>query len=178
MVGEPEERTTALLPRQQVAELWDGLTWHAAKLKIAQSKNRPFIPEGTPAASGLYRITWINDQTWRGVSKTFTARGAKAIANLSVSFSNRSVPCVMTIGRTTNLRKRLRDHFGSNPNNNRFLTRLRQVMPGQPDGELRVLAAESVRVEWVAVTSWVERSLLEVFGKAIQVPIFDLDAEH
>jgi len=169
----------ANLPNVSVKVLWDQLSWGQTELCKTQSRNSPLEGEDLPRAAGLYKISWVDDSTWNQVEKSFHVQGAKCIEDVTIHFSERLTPCVLTIGKTTNLHERIRQHFGTNKNNNRMLKRLHLVMPGLTDEDIREICLKSLRVDYAEVSDWIERSLLESYGESSEVSIFDLvDAEH
>ncbi len=167
------------LPTVDVATLWNSLEWVRGGLQRTRSVTCPLCVTEAPKAAGLYRVAWILDEGWERLSKVFHARATKRIVDPSVGFAALQPPIVLSIGRTTNIFSRIRQHFGNNRNSNRILSRLRQISPSEwTDEDVRGAAAKSLQVEWAVVPNWVERCLLESYGKAIQSPILDLDAEH
>ncbi|GIW80396.1 MAG: hypothetical protein KatS3mg105_2203 [Gemmatales bacterium] len=157
---------------------WAKLRWTTVAARENAGCNLPFKRVEIPKEPGLYRLTWHNKETWKQVKKEIEAKATKSIKNNRVAFEVLEPPVVLSIGKTTKLRNRLAQHFGNNKNNNRILARLRQILPGKSDDEIRELGRTSITLEVVVVKCWVLRCQLERFGAAIQHPILDFDAEH
>ena len=157
---------------------WSQLQWTESQLVRANSRNQPFDVVDAPQESGLYRMTWTHVANWGLANKEIAVKASVRVQNAGLDFNSMTPPIVMTIGRTTAIRKRVRQHFGSNQNNNRALMRFSLLRPDLGLDELLDVLFESVRIDWVRVESWVDRCLLEKAGVVAELPIFDLDAEH
>ena len=170
----------ANLPQSQTADLWRVLEWRQGRLAETRSNANPVEVANAPASSGLYQMTWDGDgaQDWAMLNKTRPVSASVRVPDRQLDFSDRERPVLLTLGRTTNIYKRIRQHFGNNRHNSRVLSRLGQILPGLSGDEIRLLAIRNLRIEWVVVASWVERCLLEKYGAAIGRPILDIDAEH
>lgn len=166
----------ARLPDRDTMMLWSELCWHRDRLVETGSKTGPVCAEHAPSKAGLYRVTWTGN--WPSLPETYRAQATRRISDPTVALTDLRPPVRLSIGRTTDIRKRIRQHFGSNENNNRMLQRLRQICPSKCDEEIRKIAIENLSIEWVELPDWIERCLLESYGKANERPIFDLDAEH
>ena len=166
------------LPTRPISDIWQTLAWETGAIVEACSKNRPLAVQGAPGRAGIYRISWVGAEAWASAQHVYLSRGSSKIPDLRIDVNPRVPPLVLSIGRTTDLRKRLRQHFGDNENNNRILGRMRGLLPGRSDAEIRDIAAHSLKVEWVVVECWIQRCLLEAFGKAVEAPVLDIDAEH
>lgn len=123
-------------------------------------------------------MTWTNEAKWGLAKKEIAVKASVRVQAPILDFASISAPVTVTIGRTTAIRKRIRQHFGSNRNNNRALMKFRLLFPDLELDELLDVLFDSIRVEWVQVESWVDRCLLEKAGVVAELPIFDLDAEH
>jgi hypothetical protein len=162
---------------RDISKTWHALTWQQDNLMATQSQIQPLCAQNAPTKPGLYRFTWIGG--WHELALIHKVRATKRIENPTVDLSGLTPPVCLSVGRTTNLRKRIRQHFGNNKNSNRLFQRLRQIVPLiWTDKDILASAVENLKVEWVEVPNWIERCLLESYGKAIECPIFDLDAEH
>jgi hypothetical protein len=115
---------------------------------------------------------------WLILQKFRRVKASKRIHDPSLDFSDLLPPVVLTIGRSCNLFDRLRQHFSDNPNNNRVWKRLVEIAPSLPHDQLRELIIQDLVVDWVVISGWVERCVLERYGCAVHRPIFDIDAEH
>lgn len=167
------------LPNATTSELWAMLSWTLSHFTVSSNKGQPLdIPEAS-ATGGLYRMTWVGREEWPliAAAKRQVAASAK-VDGPQLQLGELTPPVWLTIGRTTGIRKRLRQHFGTNTNNNRMIQRLGNLLPGRNYSELCNLVVRNISVEWVEVPSWIERCLLEHYGLALLRPIFDLDAEH
>jgi hypothetical protein len=152
-----------------VTNEWSALQWKQGSIKESDS---------LPSCAGLYRISWASASAWNGVRTKRLVKAAKSLGDQWLDFSDRKPPVVLTIGRTLNIKKRIGQHFGTNPHNNRVIRRMAEILPGRQRDELLRLAHEALEVEWVAVSNWVSRCRLEKYGCALDAPIFDLEAEH
>lgn len=171
------------LPSRSTRILWNALSWSKGSYTETRSKIHPLAAtDGTgdraPNVPGLYRVTWVGGKDWGLVEKHRAAKGSKKIADLEFCFSRSVLPCALTVGRTTDIAGRLKQHMGSNTHNNRLFQRLCEVLPDHAHDKIRALVVANVKVEWVEIDSWIERSLLESYAKATQRPLFDIDAEH
>jgi hypothetical protein len=181
--NEHEERLTlrfvmAKLPEKPVAELWSTLTWTSAQLVRTKNKNLPLAIKEAPKQAGLYRMTWKGAEDWTLVLKTLHVKATLKVADRILEFAERVPPILLTLGKTTDIHGRIAQHFGTNPNNNRVISRLGQLLPKPAYDALLLLILNNIKVEWVVVENWVERCLLEKYGAATFLPILDLEAEH
>jgi hypothetical protein len=167
-----------VIPAIDTPRLWSELAWHTDQLVKTNSEREPLCAKDAPAAAGLCRAKWTG--AWLDFASTFRAQASRKITDTTIDIAGLLPPVCLSIGRSTDIRRRIRQHFGTNANNNRKLRRLREIAPASwaCDDDIRKAAIENVRVEWAKVSSWIERSLLESYGKALERPVFDLDAEH
>ena len=157
---------------------WAKLEWTVSQLLRTESSNQPLDIPDAPNAAGLYKMTWHGTEGWRTVRKEITVKATVRVQTPILDYSSLRPPLVLTVGRTTAIRKRIRQHFGTNPHNNRALVRFRQLLPDLQLDDLLGILIRNVRVEWVRIDSWVDRCILEKAGVVSELPIFDLDAEH
>lgn len=166
------------LPQHQTATLWKTLAWQSARLEPTNSRQEPLCVPGAHRGPGIYRMTWCEESTWADAQKQRLVNATAAIADPRLDLDSLSVPVILTIGRSTNVYVRIRQHFGANRNNNRIFTRIQELFPVLAPEETREIAQASIGIEWAPVASWAERSLLERFGCATERPVFDIDAER
>lgn len=166
------------MPAQETPLLWQALRWEKGALSETRAVNQPLHVEEAPQGPGLYRMIWKDSVSWKDARKERMAKATPLIGDARLDFSNLSPPISLTIGRSTNLYTRIRQHFGTNPNNNRLFTRLQELFPTLAPADLRRVAKTSIEVSWVSVEAWTERCVLELYGCATERPIFDIDAEH
>lgn len=157
---------------------WDDLQWASSPIVRATSINQPFDIPQSPNTPGLYMMTWHGVDGWRQLPKQITVKATVKVQTPILDFASLTPPFVLTIGRTTAIRKRIRQHFGTNRNNNRALMRFRQLLPDLEIAALLDIVCSNVRIDWVCVDNWVHRCLLEKAGVCKTLPVFDLDAEH
>jgi hypothetical protein len=172
----------AELPPVGTPKLWEALRWTEARITRTGSQVQPLVVEGAPRAPGLYRMSWVGPD-WARLGRVREVQASSKVADPILDLSSMTAPVELTVGRSLNLYERLRQHFGTNSNNNRVWSRLRALFqddPNQkhPEDQLRALVAANVQVQWVTVDSWVERCLLERYGCSVLRPVLDLDAEH
>jgi len=137
----------------------------------------PIAAATAPRVPGLYRMTWTG-ASWSQATNSLPVKASKRVADRQLDLHGMQPPILLTIGRSTNIHKRIRQHFGSNPNNNRVLYRLGLLFPALTAAPIRQLAVTDIRVDWVPIADWVQRCLLEKFGVATTTPILDIEAEH
>jgi len=167
------------LPREETAELWERLLWNTGHFSLVPSVRKAMDLPAAPASAGLYRMTWVGLEEWSVLSAgTLHVGASQKIEDPQLIMANLRPPVLLTIGRTTNIRERLRQHFSVNPNHNRVGKRLGSLLSDLDFAEVCTLAARNIVVDWVEIESWVARCLLEAYGKAVFKPILDLDAEH
>jgi len=166
------------LPLDPTPALWHALQWQVGALVRTQRAQEPLEVEGAPRAAGIYKITWLNADTWGAVLHSRPVAAAAAIEDPVLHFDGLLPPVLLSVGRATNLYARLRQHFGNNPNNNRLLARLASVLPNATRDELRTAALESLEVSWALVPDWVQRHLLECYACGVLRPLLDVEAEH
>jgi hypothetical protein len=176
--SKPLEHNSSLPSSEGIAKAWSDLRWTSGRLVRTRSKTQPLAVAEAPHYAGLYRMTWLGVDSWRKVTTTLRVKASNKIGDPYICLSDLTPPIVLTIGRATDVRKRIRQHFGCNHRNNRMLTRLRQILPDLSSDETLSRAREDLVVEWVLVPCWRLRSLLEKYGAAVAAPVFDLDAEH
>jgi len=159
---------------------WNNLRWSEFTLSSC-NKNRsyPLVAEGLSAEPGIYQMTWTNLSTWKKMNQHIEVDASPFIEDPTLDFSETSLPLCLTVGKSVNLRNRIRQHFGFNENNNRVFKRLRSITsPEMSDAELRDLARESVLIKTCVIESWVLRDIFESYAKAMFTPVFDLKAER
>ena len=168
----------ATLPTQPVAAAWAGLQWQSGVYERTASITKPLAVRAAPVVAGLYRMTWTGAADWSRLEKVLPVKASLKVPDRVLDFSDRTPPVLLTIGRTTNIHNRLRQHFGTNRHSNRVLARFGLILPSLAQDDIRELARTNLSVEWVSVACWAERCVLEQYGLAIGVPLFDIDAEH
>ena len=157
--------------------LWAALKWSSGHLSRTNRLIQPLEVTESPRAPGIYRFTWDGAE-WHVLQKTFTVRSSRKVVDPTVDFSDMMPPVVLTIGRATDMHARIRQHFGTNLNNNRVIKRLSGIMPGKSADEIRDIAIQNLVVEWVIERDWRKRWVLERYGCGIEAPLLDFEAEH
>lgn len=165
-------------PDKATSEMWGELQWSTGPLEPTTRRNEPLHVANMPGEPGIYRMIWNDAQSWETVRKTIPVKATLRIADRELEFDQLRPPALLTIGKTTNLAKRVCQHFGTNQNNNRVISRLASVLPKPPYNELIDIARSSITVEWVVIPDWIDRCLLERYGCATARPILDMEAEH
>jgi hypothetical protein len=107
-----------------------------------------------------------------------TVMASRKIADPFLNIEQLQPPVLLTIGRTTDIYGRIREHLGTNEKSNRLFMRLKRMLSHLTDAEIRQAAMRRLLVEWVAISSWSHRCLLERYGSVVYMPLFDIDAEH
>jgi hypothetical protein len=166
------------LPARETAGLREALVWQTGRLEATNARGEPLCVRNAHRGPGLYRMTWREAETWARAQKERLARATPQIEDPRLNLEALLVPVTLTIGRSTNIYYRIRQHFGTNRNNNRVLLRLQELFPASPLDDVRDIARASLKIEWVPVASWVERCVLERYGCATQRAVLDIDAEH
>ena len=166
------------LKKLDIATMWKGLEWASGRLVLKRRKGEPLEAEHAPTKPGLYRMTWDGVDDWKGLAAHITVLASRKIADPRLNIQQLQPPVLLTIGRTTDIYGRIREHLGTNENNNRFFMRLKRMLPHLTDEGIRQAAVRSLLVEWVAVPNWSHRCLLERYGSVVCTPLFDIDAEH
>ncbi len=161
-----------------VATMWKGLGWTCGRLELKVRRGEPLEVVDAPKKPGLYQVTWDGVDDWKGLPAQITVMPSQKIADPYINIQQLQPPVLLTIGRTTNIYGRIRQHLGTNENSNRLFMRLKRMLSHLSDDELRQAAMRSLRVEWVKVPSWKHRCLLDRYGSVIRTPLFDIDAEH
>jgi len=123
-------------------------------------------------------VTWEGVEDWSKLPRQVSVMASARISDAFISIERIQPPVLLTIGRTTEIHGRIREHLGTNSNNNRLFMRLKRLFSELPDDAVRVVAQRNLLVEWVPVASWSHRCLLERYGSVVCTPLFDLDAEH
>ena len=167
-----------MIDRPTECPCWQFLQWRTSELRRANSGNLPFDIPDAPNHPGLYRMIWHGVDDWKMLPKQMAVKASVKVQTPVLDYSSLTPPVVLTVGRTTRIRRRIRQHFGTNPNNNRALMRLRQLLPDLELARLLDMVLRNIRIDWVTVDQWVDRCLLEKSGVVNEMPIFDLDAEH
>ena len=168
----------ATLPITTTAAAWAALKWERGQLDRTNSRLMPLGVMRSPRTPGIYRMTWTGTADWAKLDKHLLVKASKRIADRRLDFSDRTPPVLLTIGRSTNIHKRIRQHFGSNLHNNRMLSRLGQLLPAMTQEQIIELARVNLSIAWVVVADWIERCLLEKYGVGLDRPLLDLEAEH
>lgn len=163
----------AKLSEEATADLWRLLSWNSARLELT-AKGYACV-RGLPDSPGLYKVWWTDPETWPMLSKNRRVGATKTIQDPLLVFDDLMPPLVLSVGRSTKLKSRFESHLGRNPKSNRLLKRLTELLPDLNIYEMMVRALE---IEWVEVSSWTDRCVLEAYGKATLRPILDVDAEH
>jgi len=166
------------LKKLDIPGTWKGLEWSSGRLVLKDRKCEPLEAERAPKEPGLYGITWDGVDDWKSLPPHITVKASRKIADPILSIQQLQPPVLLTIGRTTDLYGRIREHLGTNTNNNRLFMRLKLILPHLSDEEVRQAAMRSLLVEWVVVPNWRLRCLLERYGSVVCTPLFDIDAEH
>lgn len=166
------------IQRPRECPSWQALKWNSSELHRATSGNQPLDIPHAPNLPGLYRMIWHGVDDWNLLPKQICVKASVNVQTPVLDYSSLTPPVVLTIGRTTKIRNRIRQHFGTNPNNNRVLMRLRLLLPDLDMDTLLDLVLRNIRIDWVAIDKWVDRCLLEKAGVVNEIPIFDLEAEH
>ena len=167
------------LPSTSITELWSNLNWTNIAPREEPGLQFPFTKINIPAVPGLYRLTWHNTDEWPQTIKSIRVKATPLIVDPVLTFADSQPPVVLSIGRTTNLKNRLSQHFSKNKNSNRFLKRMRQILPDEMDDDaIRELSRQSINLEITSIDCWVQRCQLERYGTVVHHPIFDFDAEH
>jgi hypothetical protein len=166
---------TGRLPFPPACELWENLSWRTVELSVRDRITSPVVFPLAPAEAGIYRVTLVDDSFWSSrVNEKISVRATRRVLDPELATSGWKAPVVLSIGKTTNLSKRLAQHLGNNPNNNRLLRRLRQLAPGfDRETDLALL-----RFEVALVPDWRKRFLLEAYGTALHQSLLDFTAEH
>ena len=125
----PSARVDVRLPSKPTADLWSDLKWSSGRLTETRNKNLPLEVKEAPKRPGLYRMTWDGETDWSLVLKSLLVKSSLRVADRQLEFDDLPPPVLLTIGKTTNIHKRLREHFGTNPNNNRVVKRLGDLIP-------------------------------------------------
>jgi len=166
------------LKKLDIATMWKGLEWASGRLVLKRRKGEPLEAEHAPTKPGLYQMTWDGVDDWKGLPAHITVLASRKIADPRLNIQQLQPPVLLTIGRTTDIYGRIREHLGTNENNNRLFMRLKRMLPHLADEGIRQAAVRSLLVEWVAVPNWSHRCLLERYGSVVCTPLFDIDAEH
>lgn len=166
------------IPTDTTSHAWSQLLWTRGGLSRTRSRHRPLEAAEAPKAPGIYQMWWEDAETWEQLPKKLTVRASPRIGDPVLTFSGLQMPIALTIGRSVNIYERIRQHLGSNRNNNRVLRRMLLLEPRLDEEELRELMLRSVFVEWTVVGSWPDRCRLERFGAATIMPLLDFEAEH
>lgn len=166
------------LKELDIAAMWFGLEWTSCRLVMKDRNGEPLEAERAPKKPGLYRITWDGLNDWSALPAQITVKASRKIADPHLDIRQLQPPVLLTIGRTTDVYGRIRQHLGRNENSNRVFMRLKRMLSLLNDEEIRQMAMRNLLVEWVAVASWSHRCLLERYGSVVCTPLFDIDAEH
>ncbi len=166
------------LKQIDIASLWNSLEWASGRLVLKARKGEPLEVSEAPKVAGLYRVTWDGLDDWNRLPSHIMVMASRRITDSRLSIQHLQPPVLLTIGRTTEIYGRIREHLGTNENNNRLFTRLKRLLANLRDDEIRHLAMRNLVVEWVAVPTWSHRCLLERYGSVVSMPLFDIDAEH
>lgn len=130
-----------------VAAEWVGLEWTAERLVLKSRKSEPLEAENAPESPGLYRVTWDSVADWASLPEHVDVTASRTIADPRLSIPGLQPPVLLTIGRTTNLRKRIRQYFGGNDNSNRLFMRMARLLVHLPADEIRRVAMRSLLIE-------------------------------
>ncbi|HEV8716596.1 MAG TPA: GIY-YIG nuclease family protein [Candidatus Binatia bacterium] len=166
------------LPFEPAHELWNNLIWSTVQSAKAKGSNYPLEFMGAPNAAGLYRVSLINEDWWAQRTALIPVKASGRITDPHLNADLWQFPVLLTIGKTTNLKVRLRQHFGINDNNNRLLKRLLTLFPKLTAGEIRQRSLVGLHVEVVVCPDWRHRFLAEHYGAALCQPLFDFEVEH
>jgi hypothetical protein len=151
-----------------VVACWNKIDWREADLNQLSS---------VTATPGLYRVKLSHVP--KNIKCKYIIPACKRLGDLAIVLSDIAEGNWLSIGKTTNIRKRLMQHLGNNPNNNRLTRCFGKLIEENPEHEgLRKIIINSIQVQFTEVDNWLERDLLESYGKAILKPLFDISAEH
>ncbi|HRJ09237.1 MAG TPA: hypothetical protein PK490_18365 [Prosthecobacter sp.] len=159
-------------------ELWNSLNWQTVDLVPHTASTKPIVALRCPQDAGLYRITLIDSKWWALASSDVPIKASKKIADGRLESAFWNVPVVLTIGRTTSLKGRLEQHFGTNDKNNRVMKRLSAAFPQLTENQIRESAVSGLLVEVCRIEDWTSRFLLERYGCSLLKPFLDFEAEH
>lgn len=168
----------AIPPTTPTQELWHALEWHKIRIQAHTAKNRPIIAINCPKVAGLYSVSLTDGNWWQEAHNEIVIKASKTILDNVIEKRYWNIPVLLTIGRTTNLSKRIEQHFGRNSNNNRLLKRLQLLFRTYSDSQIRKKAITGLEIRVTTVQNWTERFLLEKYGCAVERPIIDFEAEH
>ncbi len=167
------------LPYAPAHKLWNNLKWRVVSPQMTEGRIKPLAFPEAPTTAGLYRVTLIDQDWWKDRSgKILSVKATRRIDDAHLDSGLWRVPVLLTIGKTADLRTRLRQHFGSNDKNNRLLTRLRSLFSDLADDSIRRKSLEGLCIEIAECPDWRRRFLAEHYGSAACQPLFDFEAEH
>lgn|GEM_PF-4491404 len=161
-----------------VQKKWNAIRWNSITIwpgvKFSGAVSQP----------GLYRVRLKKSSNlvispWQvKACKKLKSEIPVGMTGLPIYFTGLSAQNWLSIGKTTDINKRLCQHLGTNPNNNRLFRCFKQLLEPKKDDFVREFIREHVVIEYVVETDWIKRDLLESYGKAILKPLFDIKAEH
>ncbi len=157
---------------------WDELKWGSGRLVSVSRKVEPLEVPGIHPIPGLYRITWVGIEDWPLFPKMIRVEASPDIFDPVLKLEGVMPPALLTLGRAKDVYARIRQHFGTNENNNRLLKAMRKLFPDRHDDELRNLAQRNLLIEWAYVGDWLDRCRFEHYGCAMGVPLCDGYAEY
>ena len=152
-----------------VSKAWESLQWQGLEKKDGAT----VLP---PASPGLYRLVLKKNEKIKRFSQVRICNNSDAGLKGENIF-NVNDEIILSIGKTKSLRKRLGQHFGNNSCNNRLKNRCIQFF-GIENISLDNLGDYEMYLQYIIITDWWKRDLLESYGKAIHSCLFDLEIEH
>lgn len=112
------------LSKWDVATVWKQLDWTSGRLMLKKRKSEPLELENAPPVPGLYRITWDSVNDWMSLPAEISVMASRKIADPRLDIHELRPPVILTIGRTTHIYSRIRQHLGTNEKSNRLFMRL------------------------------------------------------
>jgi hypothetical protein len=161
-----------------LAAMWDALRWGSGSLVRVNREIDPLEAPRTHPIPGLYKMAWVGVDYWPSMPKVIGVEACDQIPDPRLLIEHLEPPVLLTIGRTTSVYDRIRQHFSTNDNCNRVFKRLYRWLPGRTNDDMWTLATANIMLEWAYVPSWIDRAQIEQYACARFAPLFDLEAEH
>ena len=169
------------IPFQAVNQLWNQLQWNVVVPELTPFRQHPVRFPHALEVPGLYRVSILSSEFWNeNALQRLEVDAARQIRDAQDAFlqpRDWTVPFVVTVGCSTNIKSRLQQHLGANEKNNRLLSGLRRLFPNLTDDALRHVCTNHMKFEITQVADWRIRFLLERYGAAIEQPLLDFKAE-